>query len=77
VKTSVLHAAGGKEFCASRNRGKHAYFDQSDIYTQPPGVEYFEEEIMSPSNIISTPLKYLDKAVNGLRDLGLLARKAQ
>jgi hypothetical protein len=30
---------------------------------------------MSPSNIISTPLKYLDKAVNGLRDLGLLPEK--
>jgi hypothetical protein len=30
---------------------------------------------MSPSSIISTPLKYLDKAVNGLRDLGLLPEK--
>ncbi|NIS54904.1 MAG: cell surface protein, partial [Phycisphaerae bacterium] len=30
---------------------------------------------MSASNVISTPLKYLDKAVNGLRDLGLLPEK--
>ncbi len=30
---------------------------------------------MSPSDIASLPLKYLDKAVNGLRDLGLLPAK--
>jgi hypothetical protein len=27
---------------------------------------------MNAANLISTPLKYLDKAVNGLRDLGLM-----
>jgi hypothetical protein len=30
---------------------------------------------MSPTNIVSTPLKYLDKAVNSLRDLGLMPAK--
>ena len=30
---------------------------------------------MSASQIINTPLKYLDRAVNGLRDLGLLPEK--
>jgi hypothetical protein len=30
---------------------------------------------MSPTNIVSTPLKYLDKAVNSLRDLGLMPTK--
>jgi len=30
---------------------------------------------MSPTDIASLPLKYLDKAVNGLRDLGLLPAK--
>lgn len=30
---------------------------------------------MSTSQIINTPLKYLDRAVNGLRDLGLLPEK--
>ena len=30
---------------------------------------------MSTTNIVSTPLKYLDKAVNGLRDLGLMPAK--
>ncbi len=30
---------------------------------------------MNAANIISTPLKYLDKAVNGLRDLGLMPAK--
>ena len=31
---------------------------------------------MSVANITSLPLKYLDKAVNGLRDLGLMPAKA-
>jgi len=30
---------------------------------------------MSPSSIVSTPLRYLDKALNGLRDLGLMPEK--
>ena len=30
---------------------------------------------MSTTSIVSTPLKYLDKAVNGLRDLGLMPAK--
>jgi hypothetical protein len=30
---------------------------------------------MSTNSIVSTPLKYLDKAVNGLRDLGLMPEK--
>ena len=30
---------------------------------------------MSTTSIVSTPLKYLDKAVNGLRDLGLMPEK--
>ncbi|MFZ0241972.1 MAG: hypothetical protein WAL90_10035, partial [Desulfobacterales bacterium] len=30
---------------------------------------------MSATSIVSTPLKYLDKAVNGLRDLGLMPAK--
>ena len=30
---------------------------------------------MSTASIVSTPLKYLDKAVNGLRDLGLMPEK--
>ena len=30
---------------------------------------------MNTTNIVSTPLKYLDKAVNGLRDLGLMPEK--
>ena len=30
---------------------------------------------MNAANIISTPLKFLDKAVNGLRDLGLMPEK--
>jgi PAS domain-containing protein len=30
---------------------------------------------MSTTNIVSTPLKYLDKAVNGLRDLGIMPAK--
>ena len=32
---------------------------------------------MSTSSIVSTPLKYLDKAVNGLRDLGLMPEKPE
>lgn len=30
---------------------------------------------MNPANIVSTPLRYLDKALNGLRDLGLMPAK--
>ncbi|MFA6998369.1 MAG: hypothetical protein WC198_04365, partial [Victivallaceae bacterium] len=30
---------------------------------------------MNPANIVSTPLRYLDKALNGLRDLGLVPAK--
>ena len=30
---------------------------------------------MSTTSLVSTPLKYLDKAVNGLRDLGLMPEK--
>ncbi|MDZ7581022.1 MAG: hypothetical protein U5R30_10470 [Deltaproteobacteria bacterium] len=30
---------------------------------------------MSTTSIVSTPLKYLDKAVNGLRDLGIMPAK--
>ena len=30
---------------------------------------------MSTTSIVSTPLKYLDKAVNSLRDLGLMPDK--
>ena len=32
---------------------------------------------MSTTSIVSTPLKYLDKAVNGLRDLGLMPEKPE
>jgi len=32
---------------------------------------------MSATNIVSTPLKYLDKAVNSLRDLGLMPAKPE
>jgi len=30
---------------------------------------------MNPAHVISTPLRYLDKALNGLRDLGLMPEK--
>lgn len=30
---------------------------------------------MNPANIVSTPLRYLDKALNGLRDMGLMPAK--
>jgi len=30
---------------------------------------------MNTANIMSTPLRYLDKALNGLRDLGLMPEK--
>jgi hypothetical protein len=30
---------------------------------------------MNTTSIVSTPLKYLDKAINGLRDLGLMPEK--
>ncbi|MGD8364916.1 MAG: hypothetical protein PVI36_08325, partial [Desulfobacterales bacterium] len=32
---------------------------------------------MNTTSIVSTPLKYLDKAVNGLRDLGLMPEKPE
>jgi hypothetical protein len=41
--------------------------------TPPPFEAGKPEEVnMSTTDVIRTPLKYLDKAVNGLRDLGLL-----
>jgi hypothetical protein len=38
-------------------------------------AEESKEANMSTTSIVSTPLKYLDKAVNGLRDLGLMPAK--
>jgi PAS domain-containing protein len=38
-------------------------------------AEELKEANMSTTSIVSTPLKYLDKAVNGLRDLGLMPAK--
>jgi PAS domain-containing protein len=38
-------------------------------------AEESKEAKMSTTSIVSTPLKYLDKAVNGLRDLGLMPAK--
>jgi hypothetical protein len=38
-------------------------------------VDNQKEAKMSTTSIVSTPLKYLDKAVNGLRDLGLMPAK--
>jgi len=30
---------------------------------------------MNTKNVLSSPMRYLDKALNGLRDLGLIPRK--
>jgi hypothetical protein len=42
-----------------------------------PPIGYRKEKNMNPTSIVSTPLKYLDKAVNSLRDLGLMPTKTE